>query len=404
MKGWYYGWNVLGVSMLFQAIIFGIAFFSFTFYVEPWREEFGVSRGDIFLALVTVQIIMGLASPIAGKAMDRMSIRGLVITGSVSYATFLAISSLATSLWHIVGLYGTLFVVGALLAGPLAAQTLAAKWFFKRRGMAIGLVSVGTSLGGFIMPLIVTSLMAEFGWRIANQILSIVVLVTIIPIVWKVIRNTPVDKGIQPEIGTEGEDEPNSQKALSTISIIKNRAFWVPVIAFVPMMTAFGAVQQNFAPFVADLQVSAQEASYLVSLMAIVMVIGKVFFGLMADRIDHRLLYTLAISVLSITLLLMMMSPSYGQLFLIAGMVGFAAGGFLPLLGAIIGSHFGPQAFGQVMGLIGPFTTIAAIGPWIAGYLRDVQGSYDAAWQGFLVVMIPAALIIILLKPKKQAL
>ena len=79
--------------------------------------------------------------------------------------------------------------------------------------------------------------------------------------------------------------------------------------------------------------------------------------------------------------------------------LGFAAGGFLPLLGAIVGRHFGPAAFGQVMGLVGPFTTLAAVGPWVAGYLRDSLGSYDIAWQIFALVLLPAAMVIMLLKP-----
>lgn len=401
--GWYYGWNILAVGMLFQAVIFGIAFFSFTFYVEPWRAEFNASRSDIFLILVAVQIIMGVASPIAGRAMDRMSIRGLIITGALSFATCLALTSQATSLWQIIALYGSFFVLGGLLAGPLAAQTLAAKWFFSRRGMAIGLASVGTSLGGFIMPLVVTYLIAEYGWRHTNLILAAAVIVTVIPIVWVIIRNTPQEKGITPESGFETSDSigPSSRK-ISTMTIIKRRAFWVPVVAFVPMMTAFGAIQQNFAPYAADLQVGLQATSYLVSTMAIVMVLGKIFFGMMADKLDHRILYGLAVTVLLATLVFMTTLPTYGQLFIVAGMVGFAAGGFLPLLGAIIGRHFGPQSFGQVMGLIGPFTTLAAIGPWIAGYIRDSLGSYDIAWQLFLVVIIPTSLIIILLKPQPE--
>jgi MFS family permease len=189
----------------------------------------------------------------------------------------------------------------------------------------------------------------------------------------------------------------------TTLKILKQRAFWVPVLAFTPMMAAMGAAQQNFAPYTADLGIDAQATSYLVSLMAVVMVAGKIFFGALADRWDHRYLYGLAVGVLVATLAFMTLEPSYLQLLIISAMLGFAAGGFLPLLGAIVGSRFGPAAFGQVMGLLGPFTTLAAVGPWIAGYLRDSQGSYDVAWQIFMLVLIPAAFTIILLTPRPGA-
>ena len=398
---WYYGWNILGVGMLFQAVIFGIGFFCFTFYVAPWREEFGSSRGDILAILVAVQIVMGTVSPFAGRAMDRLSIRSLVVAGAICFAGALALSSLATSLWQIGLTYSVLFVAGALLAGPLAAQTLAAKWFFARRGTAIGLASVGTSLGGFILPVVVTFLLATYGWRQANLMLAGLVVVSIVPLVWLVVRNTPEEKGVlpEPEAPVPAGMAPPTFPVLNTLQILRHRAFWVPVLAFTPMMAAMGAAQQNFAPYTEDLGIDAQSTSYLVSLMAVVMVAGKIFFGAMADRVDHRWLYTIAVSVLVVTLGFMTLEPTYVQLVIISAMLGFAAGGFLPLLGAIVGSRFGPSLFGQVMGLVGPFTTVAALGPWVAGFLRDSLGSYDIAWQIFLLVLIPAACTIILLRP-----
>ncbi|MDH3644862.1 MAG: MFS transporter [Gammaproteobacteria bacterium] len=403
-RGYYYGWNILAVGMLFQAVIFGIGFFCFTFWVAPWRAEFGGSRGDVMAILVAVQVVMGCLAPFAGRAMDRLSIRVLVVGGSLSFAAALALSSLATALWQIGVIYGTLLVAGTLLAGPLAAQTLAAKWFFARRGAAIGLSSVGTSLGGFVLPVLVTYLIAAYGWRQANVMLALLVVVVVVPAVWLVVRNTPQARGVEPEpdlqidAGMTAHVFPN----WSTRDIFRQRAFWVSVIAFTPMMATFGAAQQNFAPYTADLGIDAQATSYLVSLMAIVMVAGKVFFGTMSDRWDHRWLYGIAIVVLLAALGLMMLDPGYAQLVIISGLLGFAGGGFLPLLGAIVGSRFGPAAFGQVMGLVGPFTTLAAVGPWVAGFLRDTSGSYDLAWLVFALLVIPAAFTMILLTPRPE--
>ena len=391
--------------MLFQAVIFGIGFFCFTFWVAPLREEFGASRGDVMAILVTVQVVMGCAAPFAGRAMDRVSIRGLIITGALGFAAALALASQATALWQIAVIYGVFLVMGTLLAGPLAAQTLAAKWFFRRRGTAIGLSSVGTSLGGFVLPVLVTYLISTYGWRQANLMLAGLVVLAIVPAVWIVVRNTPEARGVAPEpdLHSGAGIGPYIYPAWTTTGILRHRAFWVTVIAFTPMVAAFGAAQQNFAPYTADLGIDAQATSYLVSLMAIVMVAGKVFFGSMSDRWDHRLLYAIAVAVLVITLGLMSLDPDYSQLLLISALLGFAAGGFLPLLGAIVASRFGPAAFGQVMGMVGPFTTLAAFGPWVAGYLRDSSGSYDVAWQLFALLVIPAAFTMILLTPRPAA-
>jgi cyanate permease len=84
-------------------------------------------------------------------------------------------------------------------------------------------------------------------------------------------------------------------------------------------------------------------------------------------------------------------------------LLGSAGGGMLPLLGAVVGSRFGPAAFGQVMGLLGPFTTLAAVGPWIAGYLRDATGSYDQAWVVFLLMLLPAVVGALMLGERRVA-
>ena len=398
---WYYGWNVLGVGMVFQAATFGITFYCFTFWVGPWTRDFGVSRSDVMLLILVTQVAMGVVAPLAGRAMDALSIRALVITGATAYALGLAIAAQASALWHIGAAYATLLVAGVSLAGPLAAQTLAAKWFFGRRGTAIGIVSVGTSVGGFVLPLLVTFLLARYGWRDTHMALAVLVFVAVVPLVWWVVRSTPQDKGVEPE------PDRDTQSGLevtfprwSVRAVLRERAFWVTVFAFAPMMTAFGAVQQNLAPYTADLGIDIQATSVLVSIMAVVMIAGKVFFGAAADRWDHRFLYWLAAGILLGTLVLMTRAPNYASLLVIVALLGFSAGGFLPLLGAIVGSRFGPASFGLVMGLLGPFTTVAATGPWIAGYVRDTAGSYDPAWVLFMWVIVPAAIAMGFMSPR----
>ncbi len=397
---WYHGWNVLAVAMLFQAVTFGIGFYSFTFWVAPWTEEFAVGRGQVMTVFVTLQAFMGLFSPLAGRAMDRLSIRGLIVAGALCLAAGLALAGRANAFWQLNLVYGTLVVAGMLLAGPLAGQTLAARWFTRRRGMALGVVTVGTSIGGFLIPPLVTALQAQIGWRAANDVLALIVALAIVPPVWLLVRNRPREAHRLEHTGLSGrlDLQPRVRK-ITTLHILRHRMFWLTVLAFTPMATAFGGAQQNLAPYAHDLGIDAQAAAYLVSVMALVMVAAKVFFGAMADRCDLRLLFLMTLAGLGIALGTMLLQLGYVALVLVCALLGFVAGGFLPLLGALVSRNFDIHAFGQVMGMIGPFTTLAAVGPWIAGYVRDTTGSYDAAWLGFGMLLIPSAVAIARLKP-----
>jgi MFS family permease len=169
--------------------------------------------------------------------------------------------------------------------------------------------------------------------------------------------------------------------------------------AFIPMVTVFGALQHNMVQIAADSGVDAARASWLISCFSGTMLAGKIFFGALADRTDLRILYVLSISLLAGAAMIFMTTPPFYLLVTAAGVLGLAAGGFLPLLGCIVSTRFGPHAFGRVMGLVGLFMLLAGLGPWFAGSLRDFAGDYDLVLQVFLVLLIPAVCAMLFLKP-----
>ncbi|MGI9324407.1 MAG: MFS transporter [Pseudomonadales bacterium] len=391
---WYHGWNVLAVSMLFQAVTFGIGIYSFTFWIEPLVAEFSVGRSRVLLIFVGLQLTLGLLSPLAGRAMDQLSMRGLIIAGACCLAVSLALTSVTQQIWQIQFLFATFMVGGLLLAGPLAAQTLAARWFNRNRGLALGLVTVGTSIGGFVLPIVFTQLLDAVGWREASLWLAGLVLLSVVPLVWLVIRNSPAAAGLSAEAAAPTAQPVAADADWTTAQLLRSPTFWMIVCAFVPLAIAFGGAQQNLGPYASDQAISAKNGAYLVSALSLTMIVAKVFFGSLSDRVDHRWLFLVAILVCFAALVQMAGPLSFLRLMLVASLLGAAAGGFLPLLGAIISTRFGTLAFGRVMGLVGPFTMLAAVGPWWAARVRDQAGSYDPAWPLLAALLIPAAIAI----------
>ena len=402
---WHRGWVVLAVAILFQAVTFGIGIYSFTFWVAPWSAEFRVGRGEVMTVIVTLQVVMGLFAPLAGRAIDRLPLRILIIAGAVCLAAGLVLMGRAGALWHINVLYGTLMAAGLLLAGPVAGQALATRWFSRRRGMALGVVTIGTSIGGFLVPPLVTFLQEALGWRATGDALALLVLLAIVPPVWWLVRDRPEDDRRSADGGAEDAASASaaSRPMPTTVDILRERTFWLMVLTLMPLATAFGGAQQNLAPYAADLGVDAQRAAYLVSIMALVMVGAKVFFGAMADRWRLSTLLLLAVGGLALAFAMMVQDLSYPMLMLVCCLLGFVAGGFLPLMGAMVSQNFDIRAFGQVMGLIGPFAALSAIGPWLAGHLRDATGSYDDAWLLMCALLIPSVVAAALMKtPRKR--
>lgn len=395
-----YGWLVIAVTTMFQAVSYGIVIYSFTFWVAPWAKDFGTSRAEVLVASTALILAMGFMSPFAGRVLDKRPNRSTVAFGALLLSAGLALISITTQLWQILVIYATVLAAGTVLTGSLPAQTLAAKWFPRNQGLAIGLVTLGTSIGGFLMPPIVTSLMVELGWRGAHLALAAIVLVLIVPPVWFVLKRNPPE---QPEARpgpTEGAQAPPQQTAWTTAELLKNRTFWVVVLGFTPLIAAFNSLQFNIAGFAADEGIAAQDAAFLVSILAMSMIGGKIFFGALADRTDHRLLFWISAAAAATSAILFMKVDSYLGLALGSAALGWSGGGLLPLKGAMLAKRFGGRAFGQVMGLVTPFTMLSALVPPVAGWARDASGSFDPVFIAVALLMVPTALVMLAL-PKR---
>jgi len=399
---WHYGWNVVATSIVFQAISFGIYIYSFAFWVLPWMEEFGASRRDVMIAIMIGNLAMGFSAPFIGRALDRKPIRLLVILGTCIFSVSLVLISFATALWQIALVYGLFLSIGSSLAGPLAAQTLAAKWFVRRQGFAIGISALGTSLGGFLVPPIATNLMDAYGWRATFVILAIASVVIIVPLVWLVLGREPQPRQEDRKQQPTGETAP-VLKNWTTTELLRSRALWVVIGSFIPMVTIFSAVQFNLGAYAKDLGIGIKEASYLMSALSVAMIGGKLFFGIFSDRLDHRYLYWIANGAMLASVTLLYNPGGYYVLLAAVVFLGLGGGSFIPVQGAIVASRFGGHAFGQVSGLIGPFMTVNAVGSLIAGWVRDASGSYEPVFLGCFFLIIPAVVIMYFLPPVPNA-
>lgn len=398
---WFYGWNVVALTLVFQAISIGILIYSFALFVVPWLEEFSSPRRDIMLCIVALQLGTGVLSPFAGRALDRYSPRIVIVLGAILLASGLILMSQVSALWQIILLFATLLPAGMSLTGPLAAQSLVTRWFTERRGLAIGLSAMGTSIGGVIFPLMNHFLISTLGWRQALIILGIITVTLICPLTWWILKREPPHRSGDESPATRNDIQPEYRR-WRTKDILTSPLFWIPAIAFIPLNAAFGGVQFNLGAYMQDLNFESGQAAILISLISVSMITGKLFFGSLSDTVDHRRLYWVAVICMGLSLAMFQGDPGLIRLRTAAFLLGFATGGILPLNGIIISSRFGVASFGKVMGLISLFLMLGAFGPLLAGWIYDSTGSYDMAFSVLLLLLVPAAMIMSQLKPAAQ--
>lgn len=389
---WYHGWNIIAVGIGIQAITIGLMTYSFTFWVASYQNEFGASINTIMLAASLSHVATAGLSPFCGKILDANAVRPVAIAGLVIFCLGYFLLSVSRSVWHVVLLYSTLLPLGATLAGPLPAQVATVRWFARKRGMALGITSLGASIGGFVFPPIVTLLILSLGWRTTHVALGAIILATLLPIVWLTLRE-PAAADSEP--GEKQSDSDSSDRQMKfpewTIpQMLRSGTLWVMIFSFVPMLAVYLGYKFNLAPIAADAGIAPQQASLVMAVHAGSAICGKLFFGYMADRTEHHRLIWISGAAILGSLLLPQLSSLYLTLLASFALLGFGAGGFLPLMGTIGASRFGPNSIGRVIGLMGPLMMVGSFGPNIFALMKSGLGSYDPVFQILMLIIIPS--------------
>ncbi len=435
--GMYYGWKIVGVTFVTQFISIGFVFYSYGVFFKAVAAEFGATRFGVGAGLAFIQICTGLVSPLLGRALDRGHVRNIMLAGSILMAVGFACASRVSSMFQFYAVLGLLLGLGQAMLGPVPSSTLVANWFVRRRGMALGIATMGISLSGMVMAPVSTRLIERLGVRQAFLIYGVLAVVLVMPVVWRYVISRPEAMGLLPDgdggaLGGSGQppaetasppqthekigDRPPARHvstdeaarraafsprpvAWSSARLLHEPNFWVLSIVVGINMCCNGATLTHIIPHATDLGFEPMSAALILSAMAGFGVIGKVFFGWFTDAGDRRVAFWLCMGLQAVGVTLVLGVTEYRLLLAAGAVYGFGMGGMVPIWGAMVGAVFGRLSFGRVMGLMAPcMLPLQMLGVPLAGKIYDVQGSYDAAFKLFIAMYLIAMVILIRLR------
>ena len=382
----YYRWVVVAYGITIQAVSVGTLIYCFALFSLPWLEEFSSSRRDLMLTVALLQIGVGLVSPFVGRALDAYPPQWVVTIGLLSLVIGLTLAQHVTSLFQLWLVYATFMPLAMALMGSLTSQTLVTRWFKEQRGLALGISSMGTNIGGIILPLLVAGWLLEMGWRDVMQNLLVLAVLVVLPATWLLLRRKPQESAATDQVNA------TDTRVWTTKEILTTSLFWLPFCGIAPLSMSFGALQFNLGIITRDIGLATEVTANLIALSSVSMVLGKLFFGMLGDRIDHRYLYWLANGIGLLALALIALADNVIILTLATIAMGLSGGSILPLMGLIYSARFGTVSFGRVMGF-GTLTILAgATSPIMAGWTYDVFASYNYAYVALALLLVPAAI------------
>jgi MFS family permease len=360
------------------AVIFGVAY-SFAAFFDPFAAEFDASRAEVSLAFGLSGLLYFVLGAFAGMLSDRFGPRIVASAGMLCIAAALTGSSLAGSMAQVTLLYGIGLGLGIALVYTPSIGCVQ-PWFTRRRGLAAGIASAGIGAGTLVVPLLAASAIAQWQWRGAMWALAAGVLVVGLAATLR-LRPAPAATR-RAGVAVQGTPLPEALRS--------------PRFRWLYAMCLLGAPSM-FVPFAhlsaaaRDLGVAEAQAVGLVGLIGIGSLVGRFAVGALADRIGRPGALVGVTASLGLSMGLWLVARDYAALALFALWMGLSYGGSVSLMPALCMDFFGARA---VSSIIGTLYTGAALGnlagPWVAGRVFDVTGSYGGVIAGCALLSLAA--------------
>lgn len=402
--------------MAAQFIFAGTYFYGFSAFLLPLTTEFGWSYAAFSGAMSFSRLEGGLLGPLGGFLVDRFGARRMVFLGMGLMGLGFILLTQVSSLLMFYLVFILTVTVGADLGARVPAFTSAGSWFIRRRGLALGLVTMGSGLGGSLVP-VLGWMMVRYGWREAAVATGIFVILTGV-LIGLVQKERPERYGELPDGGPAPEAEKKKEGLLSRLrgrkkgkkeevdftprQALATSAFWfISVGAALRLMVTSG-VAVHLIPFLVSLGVSRELSATILGAMAVVSISGRLGLGLLADFFDKRMVLIAGLGLQLLGILVLLKGQVLGltimiALFLLVYAPGY--GGLAAVNHAIRGEYFGRRHFGTIMGFMGMVQMAGTIsGPVVAGLIWDLSGSYTLAFIVFGIASLLSMLLFLLAK------
>lgn len=374
-------WVVAVTLWLTLGVAYGL-FFSFPVFFVPLLEEFRWSRGVTAGAFSLSAVVQGVLSPLVGMLVDRVGPRPVIVGGAGLLGLACILGGQIGALWQLYLVTGVLAATGICAVGWVPSGALVAQWFPHRRGSAMGLVFSGMGVGVLVLGPVTQWLITDHGWRGAYVILGLATLAVLVPLTLIGVRSVPGATVGRRHGAAAGEAGVSMREALTS------RSFWALFVAYLCTPLAVFPVVTHQVAFAVDHGFPRMFVAGIFGLTGFMSTVGRIGFGVAADRIGRELSATISYGCTAtgtLALLALEFSPGVAWLYAYALLFGLGFGARGPIITAIAAQIFPGRRFGAIYGALSVGNGVGgAIAPWFGGYVHDVTGSYRIA---FLIAM-----------------
>ncbi len=394
----FYGWVVVATFCITGTAIWGIRF-SFGVFFKSLESEFALGRAATSAIFSVLMVLGGIFTILGGWALDRYGPRVVFLLMGVFTGLGLLLTGQVGALWQIFFTYSLLLAIGTSSIYVTVMSTVS-RWFEKKRGLALGIASIGAGMGPLVVAPFATYLISAFDWRTAFTTLGIIALAVVIPFS-RLLKRDPQEIGALPDGASFSPSASLEQRPTAAVDYLspwqafRTRSFWVVVSIFFLYAVTIFIILTHLVPHVTDLGFSAVEAATVLSVAGGATLVGRVLLGVASDRLGRKTAAMLCTIMHAGGLLWLLWAQEMWMFYLYALVFGLAWGGMAPATAAIIGETFGLGRMGAILGILDAgFNIGAAVGPVIGGVIFDLKGDYSLSFLLGVGLMLVTTVLI----------
>jgi MFS family permease len=340
--------------------------------LKPIAASLDTDRSLVALAGSLVWLGTGLGGIPMGWAADRVGMQPIAIFGAMMTALGLAVAAIGQT-WALI--LGSAVLIGLLGNSahfpPLV--TYVSRWFDRRRGTAVALISSGQYIAGTVWPAVFERGIRAFGWQATMLGFAVVVAAAIVPLAI-FLRSPP------PPVWTESSAAHPHRRAQAlrlNPNLVQALLCAASFLCCVPMAIPAG----HLVAFCSDLGIPAASGAAMLSVLLGSAFVSRMFWGWITDRIGGLGAVLAGSACQAVAIAAFTVTQDEAGLFAVSAAYGLGFSGIIPAYVVAIRDLFpAAEASWRVPTLLFTGMSGMAFGGWFAGALYDHFGFYAPAF------------------------
>jgi len=363
-------WVVASVALVILALSFGAPWITIV-ALKLIAAESGGLRSVPALASALAWIGYGAGGIVMGAVAERIGVRWTVMFGALMIAAGLALST-GGATWQLY--LGQALLMGFFGIGGMNAPfyVYVSRWFDRRRGSALALISSGSYMAGAIWPPIFERVIAHAGWRHTMLYYGLFEMIVVVPLAVAFLRAPP-------ELPLPGGSLGRSYVAV--MGWPANFVFGLMSAAVIFCCIPMAMPQAHLPALCSDLGIIASHGAAMLSVLLGTAFISRQFWGFIADRIGGLKTVLLGSAFQIAAMTAFMLTQDEVGLFTVSAAFGLGFAGIIPAYVLAIRELFpAGEAYWRIPTFLLCSGSGMALGGWLAGVLYDYFGFYAPAF------------------------